>query len=577
MWATPETAAKGLVRRGRPLPRLGERGASSALPLLPLLVAALAAVPVLTVLLALAVPTPEVWAHLWATILPRRVLNTLLLVLGVGAGTFLLGTGLAWLVVAHRFPGRGFFEWALLLPLAMPSYVLGYVYMATLDYAGPVQTSLRGWLGPGFSFPVRTGLWAVIVLTLALYPYVYWLARAAFYELPGSAFDAARVLGHGRGRAFVRVALPLARPSLVAGVSLALMEALTDFAVVRFFNFPTLSEGILRVWYGMMNREAALEIAAVLLLLALVILGLERRLRGRARFSQSRGRAPGISPQPLRGGRGAAATALCTAVLLSAFGLPVLQLGLWAYRDLGGIGGAEWAGYGTLARNSLLLALGAAGLTGLLALLLAHGVRRGGPPNPLTRALVRLATLGYAVPGSVVAVGALFALSRLDHALNGWLEAGFGITVGLLFTGTALGLLYAYGVRFLAVAFGSVEASFEKLKPQLVEAARTLGASPRRVLLRVQLPLIAPGLLTGLLLVFVDVMKELPITLMLRPFGFDTLSVWIFQMVSESMWTGTALPSLLLVAVGLLPVMLLVRLGIGACGAPNPRPQGGRA
>jgi len=522
-------------------------------------VAALVAAPLLTVLLALAVPTPGIWAHLWATILPQRILNTLLLALGVATGTFLLGTGLAWLVVAYRFPGRGLFEWALLLPLAMPSYVLGYVYMATLDYAGPIQAFLRGWLGSGFSFPVRTGLWALVVLTLTLYPYVYLLARAAFYELPGSVFDAARVMGHGPLRAFWHIALPLARPSLVAGVSLALMEALTDFAVVRFFNFPTLSEGILRVWRGMMNREAALEIAGVLLLFALGILWLERRLRGRARFSQSRGRAPGVVPLPLAGGKGIAASGMCAVVFLSAFGLPVLQLALWAYRDLGAMGGYDGAFYATLARNSFLLALGAAALTALLALLLAHAVRQGRQRSLLTRGLVRLATLGYAVPGSVVAVGALFALSRFDHALNGWLEAGFGITVGLVLTGTVLGLLYAYGVRFLAVAFGSVDASFEKLKPQIVEAARTLGASPRRVLLRVQLPLIAPGLLAGLVLVFVDVMKELPITLLLRPFGFDTLSVWIFQMVSESMWAGTALPSLILVGVALMPVIVLMR------------------
>jgi len=584
VWATPKIAGeRGVHRRGGLLLVGGKRGEAYAPSLLPLLLlAALAAVPLVTVLLSLAVPAPGVWSHLWATILPERIRNTLLLVLGVATGTWALGTGLAWLVVAYRFPGRGLFEGLLLLPLAMPSYVLGYVYMTTLDYAGPVQSALRSVLGSGFSFPVRTGFWAVIVLTLTLYPYVYLLARAAFQELPGSVFDAARVMGYGRLRAFLRIALPLARPSWVAGTALALMEALTDFAVVRFFNFPTLSEGILRVWHGMMNREAALEIAGVLLLFALGILGLERRLRGRARFSQSRGRAPGIPPLPLTGRKGLAASALCLVVLLGAFGLPVVQLGLWAYQDLARMTGFDWAWYGTLARNSLGIALGAAGLTALTALLLAYGVRRGGNGHrsPLAQGAVRLATMGYAVPGSVVAVGSLFALSRLDHGLNAWLEVGFGITVGLLFTGTALGLLYAYGVRFLAVAYGSVDASFEKLKPQLVEAARTLGASPRRALLRVQLPLIAPGLLAGVVLVFVDVMKELPITLLLRPFGFDTLSVWIFQMASESMWAGTALPSLLLVAVGLLPVAVLLRLGsypTGSGSIPAQRLQGGKA
>jgi iron(III) transport system permease protein len=342
-------------------------------------------------------------------------------------------------------------------------------------------------------------------------------------------------------------------------VALALMETLTDFAVVRFFNFPTLSEGIIRVWHGMMNRDAAMEIAGVLLLFALGVLLLERRLRGRARFSQSRGQAPGVERARLRGWKGWAATTLCSAVLLMAFGLPVIQLGLWAVWDLARMSSLDLAWYGGLARNSLTLAAGAASLTALIAVILAYAVRLSAK-NPLTRPAVRLATMGYAVPGSVIAVGALALLSTTDHAVGALLEGWGGITVGLLLTGTIVGLLYAYGVRFLAVAYGSVEASFEKLKPQLTEAARTLGAPPRRTLLQIHLPLIAPGLLAGFTLVFLDVMKELPITLLLRPFGFDTLSVWIYQMVSESLWAGTALPALTLVAVGLLPVAVLMRM-----------------
>jgi iron(III) transport system permease protein len=436
---------------------------------------------------------------------------------------------------------------------------LGYVYMATLDYAGPVQSFLRSWLGPEAGFNVRTGFWAVVVLTLTLYPYVYLLARTAFQELPGSLFEAVRAMGYGRLRSFLRLALPLARPSLVAGVALALMETLTDFAVVRFLNFPTLSEGIIRVWHGMMNRDAAMEIAGVLLLFALGVLLLERRLRGRARFSQSRGQAPGVERARLRGWKGWAATTLCSAVLLMAFGLPVIQLGLWAVWDLARMSSLDLAWYGGLARNSLTLAAGAASLTALIAVILAYAVRLSAK-NPLTRPAVRLATMGYAVPGSVIAVGALALLSTTDHAVGALLEGWRGITVGLLFTGTIIGLLYAYGVRFLAVAYNSVEAGFEVLKPRLTEAARTLGAPPRRTLLQIHLPLIAPGLLAGFTLVFLDVMKELPITLLLRPFGFDTLSVWIYQMVSESLWAGTALPALTLVAVGLLPVAVLMRM-----------------
>ncbi len=520
------------------------------------LLLALPLLPALTGLIALALDG-GLWAHLWSTILPERLWNTLVLAVGVGLGTLALGTGLAWLVTAYRFPGRGLFAWALFLPLAVPSYVLGYVYMATLDAAGPLQRAL------GTGWNVRTGLWAVIVLTLALYPYVYGLARAAFRELPRGAWEAARLLGGSKWAAFRRVALPLARPSLAAGTALAVMEALTDFAVVGFFNFPTLSEGIVRVWRGMMAREAALGLAGLLLLVALGGLWAERRLRGRRGFAQSRGRAPGLEPQALSGLRAWGATALPALVLLAAFGLPLVQLGVWAWDELTR-GVVDWAWLGALARHSLTLALLAAGLTTGLAVALAAAA-----PTGVGAWAVRLATLGYAVPGSVVAVGALALLARLDHGLNAVAERALGVPVGLVFTGTLLGLLYAYVVRFLAVAYGGVGASFAKLKPSIVDAARTV-APPRRVLLKVQLPLIAPGALAALLLVLVDALKELPIALLLRPFGFDTLAVWIYQMAAESMWAGTALPSLLLISVGLGPVIVLSRLDLFGREASTP-------
>lgn len=528
--------------------------------LLLLLIGGLIALPVVVVLSALLTPTPQIWGHLWATILPEMIGNTLVLLLGVGVGTLVLGTGLAWLTVAYRFPGRAAFDWLLLLPMAVPTYVMGYVYMATLDFAGPVQSTLRGWFGSIWFPEIRSGAGAVLVMTLVLYPYVYLLARAAFQEQARNTFEAARAMGYSRTSAFFRLALPLARPSLAAGVALALMETLTDFATVRFFNFPTLSEGIIRVWHGMMNLRAATELAGVLLLFALALIALERLLRGRARYFQTGGYSPGIGRVRLTGWRAWGAAGLCGLVLAVAFLVPVLQLVLWAVRDLAQAGPSALAAYWRLAGNSLLLSGLAAGAALIMAVVVSNGIRMGGGGGWLTRAIARLATMGYAIPGAVIAVGILLPLSAFDHALSDLLEGWWGITIGLLLTGSLVGLIYAYVVRFMAVAYNSVESSLEKVTPNISLAARTLGASPRRLLWQIHLPLITPGLLAGAILVFVDVMKELPITMILRPFGYDTLSIWVWQMAAESLWAGAALPALTIVAVGVLPVILLLRI-----------------
>lgn len=537
-----------------------KRGQSvlSALPIL--LIGGLIVLPVVVVLSALLTPTPQIWGHLWATILPEMIGNTLVLLLGVGVGTLLLGTGLAWLTVAYRFPGRAAFDWLLLLPMAVPTYVMGFVYMATLDFAGPVQSTLRGWFGAIWFPEIRSGGGAVLVMTLVLYPYVYLLARAAFQEQARNTFEAARAMGYSRTSAFLRLALPLARPSLAAGVALALMEALTDFATVRFFNFPTLSEGIIRVWHGMMDLRAATELAGVLLLFALALIALERALRGRARYFQTGGYSPGIGRVRLTGWRGWGAAGLCGLVLAVAFLVPVWQLALWAAHDLAHAPPSTLAVYWRLAGNSLLLSGLAAGAAIIVAVVVSNSVRMGGSGSWLTRAMARLATMGYAIPGAVIAVGILLPLSAVDHALNDLLEGWWGITVGLVLTGTLVGLIYAYVVRFMAVAYNSVESSLEKVTPNISLAARTLGASPRRLLWQIHLPLITPGLLAGAILVFVDVMKELPITMILRPFGYDTLAIWVWQMAAEQLWAGAALPALTIVAVGVLPVIMLLRI-----------------
>jgi iron(III) transport system permease protein len=526
------------------------------------LIAAAVTYPVLVVASALVTPTSEIWRHLWDTLLPILLANTLVLLVGVGVGTLVLGTVLAWLVTAYEFPGRSAFEWMLLLPMAMPAYVMGFVFMATFDVAGPVQGLLRAWTGGTGWFPeIRSPGGAIVVMTLVLYPYVYMLARAGYRGISASSLETARVLGCGPTRFFFRVALPLSRPAGVAGVTLALMEAMADFATVRFFNFPTLADGVMRVWHGMMDLRAAGELAGLLAILALVALMVERLLRGRTRYHEPGGKSPGLPRVQLAGWSKWAVTALCAFVVGTAFVIPVAQLVGWAMQEIVRLPAGAGRVYLELAVNSLVLSGTAAAVAVVLALILAGGVRlRGGK---VARALATLSTTGYAVPGTVFAVGILLTLTPLDHALNRFLESWAGFTVGLVFTGSLVGLTYGYVARYLAVAYHSTDAALEKIHTNLTLAARVLGAGPVRVLARIHLPLAAPGLIVGAALVFVDVMKELPITVMLRPFGYDTLAIWVWQMTAESVWTGAALPALAIVAVGLLPVVFLTRAAAG--------------
>ena len=531
-----------------------------SLPVLPLFLALLIVLPVLVVASALLTPTWEVWLHLAQTLLPEMIKNTLALLAGVGAGTLFLGVSLAWLITAYRFPGRKLLELLLLLPMAVPTYVQGFVYMATFDIAGPVQTFLRRYFTELNWFPeVRSGGGAILVMTLVLYPYVYLLAKAAFREQSGSLIEAARVMGYGSVKIFFRIVLPLARPSIAAGVALAIMEALADFATVRFFNFPTLSDGVIRVWHGMMDLRAASELAGLLALAALTIVLLEHALRGRSRYYQTGGKTPGIAPVALDGWRGWLVAAGCLLVVAVAFLLPVTQLVAWTLRELPKLPAGTMTVYAQLIRNTLVLSLIAAFFVTIGALILASSIRLNG--SRIGFIMAKLATSGYAIPGAVIAVGIIVPLSAFDHALNNLLEAWLGITPGLLLTGSIVGLTYAYIVRFMAISFNSIDSSLEKITPNITAAARILGAKPWRLTWKVHLPLVAPGMLAGAILVFVDVMKELPITVMLRPFGYDTLAVWVWQMAAESIWAGASLPALAIVLVGLLPVVFLTRVG----------------
>jgi iron(III) transport system permease protein len=519
-------------------------------------IAAAVAVPILAVLSSLASPAGDVWRHLWRTQLTELVVNTVLLVLGVGAGTLVVGTGLAWLVVNHRFPGRGAFEWALMLPLAMPAYVVGFTFLGLFEYSGPVQAALRHWLGPATRLPeLRSYGGIVLMMTLVFYPYVYLLARAAFREQGAAALETARSLGRSRLAAFVEVTLPMARPSLAAGVSLAMMEALADFGTVSTFGYRTLTEAIYRVWYGMFDRAAATQLASVLLMFAFTLLALERASRGRARFTQShrRGRAP--APLVLTGWRAGAATATCAVALGVAFVLPVGQLAIWAVIAVRA--GRVAPSFPALLGHSLWLAGLAAICAGLAAVVLAYAGRLR--PTRGVRLAGQFAATGYALPGAVIAVGVLLPLAWIDHAVAPFVERLSGRPVGLLLTGSAIGLVFAYVVRFLAVSAQTVEATLARIPRSFDDAARSLGAGTGRALGRIHLPLMRGGLLTAVILVFVETMKEMPATLLLRPFGLDTLAVEVWERTSEAMWQEAAVPALAIVAAGLAPVLLAMR------------------
>jgi iron(III) transport system permease protein len=533
----------------------------SPLPAIAVVLATLAALPVAAVLgLGLAPGHGAVWEHLAGTVLDRLLVNTVVLVALVGAGVAFGGTVTAWLVTNRRFPGARFFEWALLLPLAMPSYVLAYAYTSWLDYAGPVQSSLRqafGWSKGDYWFPdVRSIGGAAAMFVAVLYPYVYLLARTAFLERPTSLIEAGRTMGLDARRAFWRIDVPLARPAIAGGIALALMETLADYGTVAYFAVDTFTTGIYRAWFSLGDKVAAAQLSAALLAFVVAAVLLERWSRGAARTaSVNRMRSPRPPAQPrLTGWRGTLATLICAAPIAIGFALPVWLLVRLVGSEPGLPGAAR---FGELAWNSFRVAGMGAVLAVLFAIVIAYAVRLA--PGALTHGTSRLLALGYAAPGTVLAVGVLLPLGAADAAIASFAEREFGLRTGLVLTGTVVALIYAYLVRYFAVAWNGIEPAFARITPNMDAAARGLGAGTAGTLLRVHAPLLSRAAAASALLVFVDVMKELPATLVLRPFNFDTLATRTYTLAQDERLAEAALPSLAIVAVGVLPLLILAR------------------
>jgi iron(III) transport system permease protein len=523
------------------------------------LIAIVVLAPILSIIWIAFHPVENIWPHLMATVLPRYLLTTLLLMLGVALLTAVIGTGTAWLVSQYRFPGRDWLAWALLFPLAIPAYVGAYALVDFLDYAGPLQTGLRtafGWQSArDYWFPETRSLWsAVLVLSLALYPYVYLLARAAYREQSGCTYEVARALGCGPVRLFWRVGLPLARPAIAAGVALALMETVADYGTVQHFGVQTLTTGIFSTWLNGGNAGGAAQIAGVILMLILLLVGLERAGRGSARFYRlGRGSRP-IERQPILGLRGWLATLTCVVPFAAGFLLPVgVMLANTAAAPEGwlapGLMQALW--------NTLVVAGVAALATVAAALFLVYALRQS--PSPVVRWVLPLTLIGYAAPGAVLALGLLIPLAALDHRLADAVLALTGSDPGLLITGTAFALGLAYLVRFFGIAQGALDAAFGRVSPSLPMAARSLGRTSGGTLTAIYLPLMRGSVFMALLVVFVDCVKELPATLLLRPFNYNTLSTRVYELASLERLSEAAPAALVVMAVGLVAVGLLAR------------------
>jgi iron(III) transport system permease protein len=541
------------------------------LDILAWIAAGICVAPIAAAALAAVAGDLDAWRGLAASVLPDYALNTLTLSALVAVGSGAVGTGAAWLVTMYRFPAARLLEVLLVLPLAFPAYVLAYAYTDFLSHPGPVQSALRaatGWGPRDYWFPeIRSLPGAALMLVCVLYPYVYLLARAAFARQSMSAYLAARTLGQGAWRAFWRVSLPMARPAIVAGVLLTVMETIADYGTVAHFAVRTFSTGIYQAWFSMGDRGAAAQLALCLLGFALLLAAVERVQRGEARSHTAGARAELHAPQPLAGASGWLATLFCLAPVVVGFLLPLAVLGSMAARSGQSLLEPRYLAF---VGNSLTLAGIAGCVTVAGAMLVVFHARMH--PGRKARLMTLAAGLGYAVPGGVIAVGLLVPFAALDNRIDALAERAFGVSTGLMFTGSIWLLVLAYMSRFMAVGLNTLDAGFAAVSPNLDAVARTLGRSPPRVLSSVHLPVLKGSLLTALLIVFVDSMKELPATMIMRPFNFDTLAVQAHRLAADERLNEAAVPSLVIVALGLLPVTIVCRRL--AAGGGRRRPGG---
>ena len=524
-----------------------------------ILVAALVLMPIIAVVWLAFTPGEPIWSHLLATVLPRYIVNTIVLMIGVGFTCAIVGAGTAWLITMYRFPMSRVLEWALFLPLAIPGYVGAYTLVDFLEYAGPVQTGLRDVMGytsaRDYFFPeIRTRTGAILVLSGSLFPYVYLFARAAYREQSGAIYDVARALGHGPWSRFFRVGLPLARPALAVGVAIVLMETVNDFGTVEFFAVQTLTTGIFTVWFEKSNVAGAAQISTLLLGVILLLALVERFGRNQLRFYQKARRSLPIEKVRLTGGQGALAFLACALPVGFAFVLPVAVM-----LNLSLLSKGVWLSEGLLRSlvNTLLVAGAAAFLTVVGAIFMVYGVRM--MRQRLPKMLMPVTSIGYAAPGAVLGIGILIPLAAMDNALADLIEGLTGADIGLLMTGSVGALIFAYFVRFFAIAQGATDAAMGRVPPNLSLAARALGKGPMAVLRQVQIPLVRGSIGTALLLVFVDCVKELPATLILRPFNFDTLATRTYEQASLERISSAAPSALMIMFVGMGAVFLLAR------------------
>ncbi|MAL98395.1 MAG: iron ABC transporter permease [Alteromonadaceae bacterium] len=541
------------------VPHLQRRRLTTRWVLAAVFVTFLIALPVASVFYLAVSPDENIWPHLANTVLPVYVANTLLLLGGVGLLTFLIGVPTAWVVSTCEFPGRRIMEWALLLPFAFPAYVIAYVYTYMLDYAGPVQIALRElfqWQRPtDYAFPeIRSMGGAIIMLSLVLYPYVYLLARAAFLEQSPSLFAVSRSLGRSAYKTFLTVVLPIARPAIAVGLSLVLMEALNDFGTVDFFAVRSLTAGLFDTWLNLSNIGGAAQIAVTMLAFVVLLVTLERYSRRRQEQYGSRDHGQQLHRFELSGRRKLLCVLLCLTPVLLGFLLPASVLVTFAWQYFEQSWNVEFFRYSL---NSLMLAAFAAISTLSVGLLLAYSRRL--QDTRLMRTLIRLSSLGYAMPGAVIAVGVIIPLAAFDNWLDLRMEQWFDVRTGLLLSGTVFAMVYAYTVRFLVVATGSLETGLQRITPSMDMASRSLGFTPGQTLWRVHLPMLRTSLITAALVVFVDTMKELPATLILRPFNFETLATHVYQLASDERLEQSALSALFIVLAGIVPVIVLSR------------------